>query len=353
MARRILWAATVVAAVCTSWVALRRPPGGRLTDLGVYTGAVSDLRQGASLYDFSSHLNAPFTYPPFAGLLFLPLADVPALPLQIAWTLATLAAVVVLAWLVGRGGWRTPALALVLVLSAPVASNIKFGQVSLFLAVLVAVDLLVLRRYRAFGVLIGLAAAIKLTPLIFIPLLWLAGRRRAAVVATATFAGGVLIAALILPGDSWRYWATEMTRVNRLGPIANPGNQSLNGVLLRAGVEDGTLALVLGGIVAAVALGQAARLARRDDWLAAMVVTGAAGIVLSPVSWTHHQIWLVLGAAVLCRDVVLVVMLLPLPALGGFFFGNIRFLLAVAIAVAVPAALLRESAPDRQISRAR
>ncbi len=357
MGRRILWMAAVVAAALTAYASLRRPADGRLTDLGVYTGAVDGLRHGQSLYDFMSHLQAPFTYPPFAGLLFLPLAGVPTLPLQIAWTVATLAAVSLLAVPVtrrlsaARRPWLTPAVVLILMLSAPVVSNIRFGQVSLFLAVLIAVDVLVLRQHPAHGFLIGVAAAVKLTPLIFIPMLWLAGRRRGAVVATATFAACGLVAILFLPGDSWRFWTTEITRVSRLGNISHPGNQSLNGALLRFGLADhqrAVLTLLMGGLVAALALWLAAHVARRGDWLCALVVTGAAGVVLAPVSWTHHQIWLVLAAAVPLRAVlerriaglpalglivVLAVMLLPLPALGGPIFGNIRLLLAIATAL--------------------
>jgi alpha-1,2-mannosyltransferase len=311
-----LWAALI--ATVTAYAFLLRPADRRLTDLGVYLGAVTDLRHGDGLYDFIRD-GAPFTYPPFAALVFLPLTFLPTLAVQIAWTLGTVAAV----YAIARQA-NAPLAALAVFLSAPVSSDLRLGQVSLFLA------LMILSRKP---VLIGLAAAIKLTPLIFIPLLWLRGERRPAVIATATFAAGGFLAALVLPGDSLRYWLTEVRDVDRIGVIESPGNQSLNAGLLRLGVPDtprAAITLLLGGAIVLLALKQA----RRQDWLAATVIVGAASVVFSPVSWTHHQIWLVLAAFVPLRHeawrwVVLAVMLLPSTAV----WNDARLALAIAIAV--------------------
>ncbi|MCY1138527.1 glycosyltransferase 87 family protein [Actinoplanes sp. Pm04-4] len=336
MGKRWIWFLTAVVAAATAVAAFWKPAGSRLTDLSVYLGAVSGLADGAGLYDFTRGA-APFTYPPFAALLFTPLTWLPVGVVQIAWTLASLATVAGLAVLVTRR--NQPVVALALMLSAPVSSDVKYGQVSLFLAALVAADFLALRRTPWHGALVGLAAAVKLTPLIFIPLLWLAGRRTAAAVATATFAACGLLAAATLPGDSWAFWTDKVFQVNRLGYIDGVGNQSLNGALLRLGIEADarrTLVLFVGGTVAAVALARAVRLARRQDWLSAVIVVGAASIVLSPVSWTHHQIWLVLAVLLpigkVQKAVVLAVMILPVPVL----FAESRLLLAVAVAALIP-----------------
>jgi alpha-1,2-mannosyltransferase len=350
--QRIWWAAAAVVAAVIAAAALSRPAGVRLSDLAVYLGATAGLEHGASLYDFIRG-NAPFTYPPFAGLLLRPLTPLPTLPLQVAWSLATVATVAGLAVLVARSAGlaqRAGLLALVLMLSAPVSSDLKYGQASLFLAGLIVVDVLTLRRTRWAGALIGVAAAVKLTPLIFIPMLWLAGRRAAAVTATATFAGCAAIGAIHLPGDSWRFWTDEVFRVDRLGYITSAGNQSLNGALLRFQIGPDVrpvLVAVIGGAIAAIALWRAGRLARDGEWLAATIVAGAASVVLSPVSWTHHQIWLVLAVLLPVRGpgwarrawtlVVLGVMLLPVTALGPPLWSNARLLLAIAVAVAVPA----------------
>lgn len=314
------WHPALLVAVVTGYVVLSRPPGRRLSDLDVYLGAVEGLRHGESLYDFILG-NAPFTYPPFAGLVMVPLTGVPKTGLQVLWTLATVASVVAMARLAGRGD--APAVALVLFLSAPVSSDLRYGQVSLFLALMVLGD--VLRPPgRAQGVLIGLAAAIKLTPLIFIPMLWMRGRRRAAVVATVTFVACGALAAVALPGDSWRYWTTEVRDVDRLGFIDSAGNQSLNGALIRLGLPSAgreVIVLLIGGAVALIALHRA----RKLEPLAATVVVGAASVVLSPVSWTHHQVWLVLAAICAGSPIGLAVMILPV-------WGDTRLLWAIVVA---------------------
>src|SRR6266542_368472 len=172
---------------------LLTPAGVRLSDLAVYMGAVNGLRDGASLYAFMSADQAPFTYPPFAGLILLPLTYAATFPLQLAWTLVTVATIVGLSGLLARTATTAPhpllapAVAAALFLSAPVSSDLKFGQVSIGLAALVVVDVVALRNSRFHGVLVGLAAAVKLTPLIFIPMLWLARRRKAALAAASTF----------------------------------------------------------------------------------------------------------------------------------------------------------------------
>jgi alpha-1,2-mannosyltransferase len=352
------WLPALLVAIVTGYVVLIRP-GPILTDLGVYIGAVTGLREGTSLYDFISG-NAPFTYPPFAGLVFLPLTWVPIVALQLMWTLATIAAVLALARLISTRR-NAPLLALVLMLSAPVSSDLKYGQVSVFLAVLIVAD--VLRESRWQGVLIGLTAAIKLTPLIFIPLLWFGGRRRAAALATAVFVACATIAALILPKDSWRFWTSEVTDVSRLGYITSVGNQSLNGALLRSDVPApvrSVAVLMIGGLVVLLALRRSTRLAHDGDWLSAAVLMGAAGIVFSPVSWTHHQTWLVLAALLPVRGprwlrrawpiLVVAVMLLPVTALGPPLWSNARLLLAITAAALLP---LTSSVLDQTADRDR
>lgn len=402
---RWAWAGAATTATVTGWAMLSRPVEDRLSDLHVYLGAVSS----PSLYDFIRG-NAPFTYPPFAALLFRPLATFPLPTVQFLWTAATIATVAAIAIMTTRSRagttpptptqpprdhtpvtpptptqpprGHTPAptpaarvrtvvtartihplaaarprsqttdlsgwLALALMLSAPFSSNMRFGQVSIFLAALALTDLLVLRNTRYCGVLIGLTAAVKLTPLIFIPLLFLSARCRAALTAIATFAACTALAAITLPGDTLRYWTAEIFQVNRLGNITSAGNQSLNGMLLRLAVPEEPrtlLTLTIGGTIAALALWRAARAARSDDWLTATIITGAAAIVLSPVSWTHHQIWLVLAvllplptrrAQTTWTAVVLTTMLLPITALDNPLWTNARLLLAVVIATLIP-----------------
>ncbi|MGC9665282.1 glycosyltransferase 87 family protein [Planosporangium sp. 12N6] len=361
----LAWLPATALAAAMVLAALFRQPPDRLADLYVYRGAVSGLLDGQSLYDFMTSNDAPFTYPPFAGLILLPLAGLPEWQAGIAWTVASVAVGFGIAALVARVArpamprawrrWLPAGLAAALFASSPVSSNLRFGQVSIVLAVLVLIDMIGPRPSRWRGVLTGLAAAVKLTPLIFIPLLWLAGRRRAAVTASITFAAAAALAWAILPDDSARFWGTEVWRVSRLGHIATGGNQSVNGALLRFGLDDETrfaLTAAASVVVGALALWRGAVAGRSGDWLSAVVVVGAASVVISPVSWTHHQIWLVLAAVLPVRGSTIVRLAWPLVALGVMIFPvtslgslpgpagdlleNLRLLLAMVIAGALP-----------------
>jgi alpha-1,2-mannosyltransferase len=341
------WGAVAVAAAWSCYRALHRPWPGRLADLDVYRGAGATLAAGGSLYDFVGARGAPFTYPPFAGLLLRPLVAVPLVAAQVGWTLATLVAVLVLAHLAARHAPVPPAgaatAAVALLLSAPVSSNLWFGQVSVGLAAVVAVDVVLLRGTRWQGALTGVAAAVKLTPLIVVPVLWWAGRRRAAVVAAATFATCAALAWCVLPADSLRYWSGTVTQVDRLGTVASVGNQALHGAALRLGLAGSPLILAATAVVALLGVHRAGAAGRRGEWFPALVLAGVTGLLVSPVSWTHHQVWLVLaawlapgGAGRWWRPVVLAVMLLPVTALPPPLWSNARVLLALAVLL-VPA----------------
>jgi len=140
-------------------------------------------------------------------------------------------------------------------------------------------------------------------------------------------------AGLVLPGDSVRYWFTELWRTDRIGNLALSGNQSLNGLLLRLGVSSRAVWLGVAVLVLVVGLWRASR---SRDPLTGIVIVGAVGVAVSPVSWTHHQIWLVFAAFCAVRRwqpawtaTVLVVMTVPALV-------NLRAPLAVAIACVVP-----------------
>ncbi len=368
-----LWTAVTAVVALQVTGALNRPVRDRLADLHVYWGSVQILLDGGSLYDFAAWNDAPFTYPPFAGLLFAPLALIAEDPLRILWTAVTLGVVIGLALLVRhsnglrpvRPALRVPVVALLLFGSAPISSNLRFGQFSVALVALVLVDCLgvVPARYR--GVLTGFAAAIKLTPMIFVVYWWVSGQRRTAINAMAAFAGCTALAWLVLPGESVRYWFTELWNFERVGNIATSGNQSLNGALLRMDVPDTwrtALAAVIGLAVVAVALARGSRAYRGGDPFAAVVIIGAAGLVFSPVSWTHHQIWLVLAgllavggrrASYAWFALVTAVMVLPVTSFGAALptealTGNARLLLAIAVSCVVPFTALKAGQPDEE-----
>ncbi|WP_406291565.1 glycosyltransferase 87 family protein [Embleya sp. NBC_00896] len=196
------------------------------------------------------------------------------------------------------------------------------------------------------GVLIGVAAAIKLTPLLFVPYLWITGRRRDAVRAAASFAACTGLAHLLWPAASTTFWTDAIFSTSRIGNLAATGNQSLNGALIRVGVvppERAAAWLLLSALVCVVALVGARQCHREGRSVQGVVVVGCATVMASPVSWTHHQVWLVLAglllvagprkARMLWGAVLLVAMTISvggwLPV--GFARENVRLLAALAV----------------------
>jgi alpha-1,2-mannosyltransferase len=307
----------MIARVCTSVLglvvaaaALRRDPGGRLADVHVYIGAARSLMAGRGLYSWAATNGDGFTYPPFAGLLAVPLTLVPEPELRGLWTAGVLLTVVAIAQLALRTpdlhalaarGWALPALVAVLLVTAPVLSTLRFGQVSVLVMLLALPACLRTGpgQVRA-GVMLGIAAGIKLTPLALVPYLWLAGRRRAAAAALAAFAATVAAGWALLPADSATFWLHLGALTDRIGDPALSGNQSLHGLLTQAGTGEParTGLWLLGCLVAVPALVHAARLYRGGRPLAGAALAGTVAVMCSPVSWTHHQLWL-LGLAVL------------------------------------------------------
>jgi alpha-1,2-mannosyltransferase len=333
------WTTLVLLSAVLVHMALTLPGGpDGLSDLRVYRGAVAELVDGRSLYGFAAPNGDRFTYPPFAGLVLVPLAALPDAVLGVLWTLAQVGLTVLLAHLVLTRGdapllhrlprpAALPLTSCVLLASYPVFSGVFLGQVSLLVTVLALVDALDLVPRRFQGVATGLAAAVKLTPLVFLPHLWLTGRRRAAVVAAGSFvvAGG--LAWGLLPADSGLFWANPLD-VPPFLDLAQLDNQSLRGLTTRSGWSgpgvDGVV-LLASALLAGVSYRRGRDLHGEGRLLAAAVVVGALAVVVSPVSWSHHQVPLVLAAACAASGPtrwarawplgVLVLMTLPLPFL--------------------------------------
>ena len=281
-------------------------------DLGVY------LRLGGK-YVFTSHLysfvlpntSLPFTYPPFAALLFAPWqrAFSSVGSVQAVWTMGNLVALVGVLVLSVRlvkpsldrvATWRLAlALSLPAVLLNPVLITIGFGQVNLFVTFLVMWDLLSERRIGKrqvpLGVATGLAAAIKLTPLLFIPYLILTRRWRGALTALIMFVACELLTFAISPTSSKAYWTKAVFKPGRAGDLTIVDNQNLWGVLDRFthGVLPDALMLPLLVVTAAAGLLLAAQAHRRSSPLLGVLVCAATCLLVSPISWVHHLVWVV------------------------------------------------------------
>jgi alpha-1,2-mannosyltransferase len=313
---------------------LTSAPDQRLVDLDVYrTGGLSVLR-GQPLY---AMLTQPpqllaFTYPPAAALFAVPLALMPWPAAQLAWVPFVYVPLAVVIWyafapLLHRSERMRPvAFAAVFVVCAylfPVRDEMRFGQVDIVLLGLAVADCAARRPWWPRGALVGLATAIKLVPGVFIVYLWLSGRRRAALTAALVALACTLAAWLLLPHDSVMYWTSAVFDPGRLGSNAGTSDQSLRGLLLRAFLPARLPGLIWVAAVGAVAVAGFAlvrRLARDSRGPAApggqigpaapggqigmeaIVVTALVGALVSPVSWIHHYVVVVVAIGAILAD---------------------------------------------------
>lgn len=270
-------------------------------DLRVYHLAVQDMVNGRDIYLTSTPGdNLKFIYPPIAAILMTPLLLGPYVMWQVIWTiLGTAALISVLRRVRVPRGIVLGILAAALVLAMePIRTTVGYGQVNTMLMALVVIDLLPddPERPRRIprGALIGLAAAIKLTPLLFVVFALLIWKRRLALVAAVSFGFFTLIGALLQPSQSVEFWTgLGKGEVNTAGPIY-VGNQSITGALTRWFAEDRPTiiaALLTGFVVAGLATLVAAWWWRRGETVFAVGLVGLATCLASPLSWTHHHVW--------------------------------------------------------------
>ncbi|MGF0171960.1 bifunctional glycosyltransferase 87/phosphatase PAP2 family protein [Streptomyces sp. Marseille-Q5077] len=303
VARLGLWLVVAVLALRQVAVVLGTPRGERLTDLETWVGPNGVLHVKGSLYD-----STQFTGTPFGGLVLKPLTRAAEQALGWGWTFGTLLLVVALGLVAARAlpqpvSRRTSLLAApvaisLLMLSLPVRNTLYLGQTSIMPVLLVLLGCFAVRGERTSGVLIGVAAALQPTLLLFTPLLWFTGRRRAALSTGATFAACTALAWAAMPRDSYTYWVHHMVGVGLGGRADDLGNQSLHGALLRLGLTgplEIALFLVLGAAVAVLALRRAVRYAHDGQLLLAVAITGCAAIVVSPTAWQHQLLWVLLA----------------------------------------------------------
>ncbi|MFI1676811.1 glycosyltransferase 87 family protein [Streptomyces sp. NPDC020607] len=314
--RRVPLAAGACLLSFTAFWLAQRAADVSMIDLMVYRAEGETVRAGGDLYALrTTEAHLPTTYPPFAALLFTPLTLLDTAVMRTLATLGNLALLIALVHLSLRlvHGERHARMEGVLWASAlvvwcePVWTTLRYGQINLLLAVLVLWDLSRRPGHRWAGVGIGVAAAIKLTPALFAVLLLLTGaaeavRRgpwRAAVrhacVAAVAFAGATLLAAVVLPYDSRRFWTRMVFEAGRVGLAEDTANQSLRGVLARLlhTGEPGTPWALAAAATGALGLAVAVAAALRGERAWAALCCAATALLVSPVSWSHHWVWCV------------------------------------------------------------
>jgi alpha-1,2-mannosyltransferase len=327
LAWRLFQLLTVAALAWAGWRLLGHIPyridievyrmGGRawLDDRPLYAdGAMFHTRAG---------LDLPFTYPPLAAVAFSPFAWLPLNVASVAITLTTLVLLIVSTVIVLTGldvwpqtsattepAWlRRCWLAVAIVAPAviylePIRSNFDFGQINVVLMTLVIADCVPRKTPWPRGVLLGIAIALKLTPAVFLLYFLLRRDTRALLVTAASTVVATLAGFAFAWRDSVEYWTDTVRNTDRIGTATLNTNQNIAGALARLGLGEGerfvlwTLACfaVLGLTVWAgrrVLKAGAARPATSDfsQPVLALICVAMFGLVVSPVSWSHHWVW--------------------------------------------------------------
>lgn len=281
----------------------------RPLDLRVYHEAAGHLLTG-DLYDYALRTgppipSLPFTYPPFAALVFLAPSRLPWAVTVVLWQVLSVASLLIVAGCAVRllgplADGRARNLALLWTAVGlwlePVRHTLDQGQVNLLLGAVVMAGLALPVRPAARGAAVGLAAAVKLTPAVAGLYLLATRQWRAAAWAAVTGAAATALAWCVAPGESARYWSGLMTDTRRMGPEWSVRNQSLRGALdrlLGTGHTATAVWLVACLLVTALAAYALWVTARRGDRLGALVVAELYGLLVCPISWSHHWIWCV------------------------------------------------------------
>lgn len=343
-ARTLLPALAIVVLVAVAWSTAR---SYHLTGLATYHGALRWWLDGNDLYRYADPASgARFGHSPFAAVLLAPAAW---LPLPVAgWLMLTLGVVLLalvlsalLAPTAGRYGWPrwwAVAVAVPLALATgPVRDTLGAGELDMVVLGLVVADLVALRRrnraavrggpawrdspgFRHLrregtagwgrfrrgggwaGVGIGLAAAIKITPLLFIVYLLVTRQWRAARTAMITALAATALAVLLARDESLAYFARVLWQPDRLSPADDPGNRSVAGLFARLYDSADTAALLwlaFSLVVVALGLIRAARAHTDGDELAALTLVGLSAALAAPRSFAHHLLFLMPALLVL------------------------------------------------------
>ena len=307
--RSALWLVGICSFGLTIGYAIAGSWHGHQIDLDVYRMGGRAVF-GSSLYTVHLPLDGlRFTYPSFSALLFAPLGLLSSTTAQVVWAIGNVVALLGLLFCVIKAlrpdlanstilQWSLVSSAPALWLQ-PVRLTFNFGQVNVFLVLLVLVDLTfelrVGRSRIPRGVLIGVASAVKLTPLIFIPLLLLTKRVRAGWTALGAFVGCDLAAAAVAPRATWQYWTKYGSDLGRIGNADYTSDQNLKALLLRAhhGPVPSVVLMALSALVLVGGLALAIAAYRVSSPFLAMLVCAVTGLLVSPVTWSHHLVWVV------------------------------------------------------------
>ena len=248
-------------------------------------------------------LKLPFTYPPFAALVFLPFAF---LPLEVGKAIMVLGTTAAAWWLsatiynyaqtsgralplqgrLGRTG-TIAVLTIVVMLCGPWRRTFHLMQINPLIMALILADFVRPATRVPRGVLVGIAGGLKLTPLVFGLILLVRRDWKGIAALGATFLATIAVGFILLPNEAPQFWFSAISDPSRVGDINFVDNISIQGWLMHFGLKGTALKL---GFYALAALSIALvavllyQLERRGKTLAQVAVTGTLMVALSPIS---------------------------------------------------------------------
>jgi alpha-1,2-mannosyltransferase len=242
----VITAAAIAASVAAAYNFVLVPVfghfAGAFEDFAAYSQAAHAVAAGTSPYanfNGGTIVMSGFDYPPFAALLLRPLDFLSRRWQEIAWLWLSLGALVAGAVITARAllpaAWPRARIGLVVALTFPPATyNLWHGQMNLVIFLLLAValsDYLSGRRTRC-GAVIGVAASIKLAPILLLVVLARRGWWRAVAAGVGTAAAAAVLAVATLG------WTVTHQYITSVLPVLNRDNgwiynQTWNGVVSR------------------------------------------------------------------------------------------------------------------------
>ncbi len=287
-------------------------------DMAVYRMGVEAFFSGGDLYgspfQLSDTLSLPFLYPPFSAVALAPLALVPGLNDDWRGNIMIIVSAACLLWCIfavfrritSLTSWDLWALVTLVwstgMVTDAVDLNANFAQINLVLMALVVADLIPRKRYLPQGWLIGLAGAIKLTPLAMCLYFLLKKDLKALFTSAASFGLACLAAAALRWDTTQQFFASQlftMTSTTAIGvDTTYTSNSSLRAMIDRFLISPHTLGTALWIVtVLLTVLGGGwimVQLLRRQLDIEAWLVDSLIMLLISPISWVHHWVWMTL-----------------------------------------------------------
>ena len=207
------------------------------------------------------------------------------------------------------GHWGMVSLIAALIwMCGPWRLTTHFGQINAIILMLILADFMRPATRVPRGVLLGIAAGIKLTPLAFGLLLLMRKDWKGIATLGASFAATVGIGFLVIREESLTFWFHAVRDTSRVGWFSYFDNVSIMGTLTHAGLQHHLTATALSVVQVALTLlivlvtaVLLVPLIRARALMAQLALTAFMMLQISPISWSHHNTWypLMLAAVVM------------------------------------------------------